>query len=191
MSVWVLPRAFLTNDHSVSAQIAEAAMDHHTGSTDAHSTSRHPGNSHYRRLGIMTVLSFIAMYFLMYAMVNAVDNVYMNFNQVYMAGLMAAPMVLIELAVMRSMYHNKRLNALLAGAAVVAAVLFFLFIRRQTAIGDRQFLRSMIPHHAGAILMCNQAPLRDADIKRLCQNILSSQQAEIDQMKGMLREKRN
>lgn len=166
-------------------------MDHHTGSTDAHSAIGHASASHYRHLGIMTALSFIAMYFLMYAMVNAVDNVYMNFNQVYMAGLMAAPMVLIELAVMRSMYHNKRLNALLAGAAIVAAVLFFLFIRRQTAIGDRQFLRSMIPHHAGAILMCNEAPIRDADVKRLCQNILLSQQAEIDQMKGMLQEKRD
>jgi hypothetical protein len=166
-------------------------MNHQTSSTDAQSTKGHGSNSHYGRLGIMTALSFIAMYFLMYAMVNALDNVYMNFNQVYMAGLMAAPMVLIELALMGSMYHNKRLNALIAGAAVVAAVVFFLFIRRQTAIGDPQFLRSMIPHHAGAILMCQQASIRDADIKRLCQDIVSSQQAEIDQMKVMLRDKRN
>src|SRR5512132_1168066 len=100
-------------------------MKHPANPTDGHVATGHAGNSDYRRLGIMTVLSFIAMYFLMYAMVNAVDNVYMNFNQVYMAGLMAAPMVLIELAVMRSMYHDNRLNALIAGAAVVAAVVFF------------------------------------------------------------------
>lgn len=49
----------------------------------------------------------------------------------------------------------------------------------------------MIPHHAGAILMCNEATIRDVAIKRLCQNILSSQQVEIDQMKAMLGEKRN
>lgn len=164
-------------------------MKDQTNSRHAHSAGGHASNTHYGRLGIMTALSFIAMYFLMYAMVNALDNVYMSFNQVYMAGLMAAPMVLIELTLMSSMYHNKRLNALIAGAAVVAAVAFFLFIRRQTAIGDRQFLRSMIPHHAGAILMCSEAPIRDADIRRLCQNILSSQQAEIDQMKAMLGEK--
>jgi Cu/Ag efflux pump CusA len=166
-------------------------MKDQTNSSHTHSGGGHARKSHYGRLGIMTALSFIAMYFLMYAMVNAVDNVYMNFNQVYMAGLMAAPMVLIELGLMSSMYHDKRLNALIAGAAVVAAIVFFLFIRRQTAIGDRQFLRSMIPHHAGAILMCNEASIRDADIKRLCQNILSSQQAEIDQMKIMLGEKRD
>ena len=164
-------------------------MNHQTSSTAAHSAAGQTSNSHYGRLGIMTALSFVAMYFLMYAMVNVLDNVYMNFNQVYMAGLMAAPLVLIELALMTSMYHDKRLNALIAVAALVATVIFFLFIRRQTAIGDRQFLRSMIPHHAGAILMCQQTSIGDADVKRLCQNIVSSQKAEIDQMKVMLREK--
>ena len=61
-------------------------------------------------------------------------------------------------------------------------------IRKQTAIGDRQFLRSMIPHHAGAILMCQQASVTDAEIKRLCEGIISSQQREIDQMKARLRQ---
>lgn len=166
-------------------------MQHQASSTNTHSAGQHGGESHYRHLGIMTALSFIAMYVLMYAMVNAIDNVYTNFNQVYMAGLMAAPMVLIELVVMRGMYRDKRLNGLIAGATVVAAVAFFLFIRNQTTIGDRQFLRSMIPHHASAILMCNEASISNADIKRLCQNILSGQQAEIDQMKAMLGEKRD
>lgn len=164
-------------------------MEHHASPNDAHSGGGRMGEMHYRHLAIMTALSFLAMYFLMYAMVNALGNVYMNFNQVYMAGLMAAPMMLIELAVMRAMYHDRRLNAVIAGGAVVVALLCFLFIRRQTGIGDRQFLRSMIPHHAGAILMCNEASINDADIKRLCQNIRLSQQAEIDQMKGMLGEK--
>ena len=155
-----------------------------------HSAREHAASPHYGQLAIMAALSFLAMYFLMYAMVNTIDNVYMNFNQAYMAGLMAAPMVLIELAVMRGMYHDRRLNAVIAGGAVVVAVLCFLFVRRQTGIGDRQFLRSMIPHHAAAILMCDEAPINDTDIKRLCQNIRSSQQAEIDQMKGMLELKR-
>jgi uncharacterized protein (DUF305 family) len=45
----------------------------------------------------------------------------------------------------------------------------------------------MIAHHAGAILMCEQAPIQDAEIKDLCGNIISSQQTEIDQMKAILR----
>jgi uncharacterized protein (DUF305 family) len=61
-------------------------------------------------------------------------------------------------------------------------------IRQQTAISDRQFLRSMIPHHAGAILMCQQSAIRDREIKQLCGAIVSSQRSEIDQMKAKLAE---
>jgi hypothetical protein len=144
--------------------------------------------NHYRHLIIMTALSFISMYVLMYAMVNVFGNVYLNFNQFYMAGLMTAPMVLIELSVMRAMYQNKRYNILIIVTSVIAALIFFAFIRQQTAISDTQFLRSMIPHHAGAILMCEQASLEDTEITELCENIISSQQAEIDLMKAKLSE---
>jgi uncharacterized protein (DUF305 family) len=58
--------------------------------------------------------------------------------------------------------------------------------RQQTAISDRQFLRSMIPHHAGAILMCNEAPLQDADVRALCGAIIRSQTEEIAIMKRLL-----
>ena len=142
--------------------------------------------NHYRHLAIMAVLSFISMYILMYAMVNSLGNVYNNFNQFYMAGLMTAPMILIELFVMRSMYQDRTRNVLIIVGSVAVALVFFLLIRQQTAISDKQFLRSMIPHHAGAILMCEQAPLQDAEIKELCGDIISSQQAEIDLMKAKL-----
>jgi len=146
----------------------------------------HTSGSHYRRLIMMTVLSFLAMYVLMYAMVNSTANVFANLNQFYMAALMTAPMVILELALMRDMYHNKRRNAAIMICAAVLLILSWTLIRRQIAIGDRQFLRSMIPHHAGAILMCKRASIRGSDIKQLCQNIVASQQAEIDLMKGLL-----
>jgi len=44
----------------------------------------------------------------------------------------------------------------------------------------------MIPHHSGAILMCEQASIRDPELKSLCGNIITSQKQEIDQMKAML-----
>lgn len=144
------------------------------------------GQSHYSRLLLMILLSFISMYALMYGMVNSLANVYMNVNQLYMVGLMAAPMGLIELALMGSMYRNRKLNVIVAGGSVLALALFWVLLRQQAAVTDAQFLRSMIPHHAGAILMCEQAPIQDAEIRALCRNILSSQQAEIDQMKAKL-----
>ncbi len=143
---------------------------------------------HYRRLLLMAVLSFVSMYTLMYAMVDRFANVYANFNQFYMAGLMAAPMVVIELALMGAMYSDKRRNVVILVVSLVALSAFWVFIRQQTAITDRQFLRSMIPHHAGAILMCQEAPIRDPEIKELCGAIVSSQQSEIDQMKAKLAE---
>jgi peptidoglycan/LPS O-acetylase OafA/YrhL len=95
--------------------------------------------SHYRHLIAMAALSFLAMHILMYAMVNTIADVYMNVNQVYMAGLMTAPMLVIELLVMRGMYHNRKLNALIIGAGVIGGVVLFVLIRQQTAVGDEQF----------------------------------------------------
>ena len=44
----------------------------------------------------------------------------------------------------------------------------------------------MIPHHSGAILMCNEASLQDQRILELCKTIVAGQQQEIDQMRGIL-----
>jgi hypothetical protein len=149
-------------------------------------SSRHSGDGHYLRLVIMLGLSFVAMYVLMYAMVDRLDNVFMSFNQVYMAALMTAPMVIIEMVVMRSMYPNRRLNVLIGAAGIALWVAAWLAVRGQTAIDDTQFLRSMIPHHGGAVLMCAEAPVVDTEIRQLCQSISASQQTEIAQMKAML-----
>jgi uncharacterized protein (DUF305 family) len=105
-----------------------------------------------------------------------------------MAGLMTAPMVIIELVLMGAMYPNKSLNMVIVAVSVIAGIASFLLIRQQTAVSDRQFLRSMIPHHAGAILMCENAQVSDPEIKDLCKSIISSQQQEIDQMKTKLNE---
>lgn len=59
-------------------------------------------------------------------------------------------------------------------------------IRQQVAITDREFLKSMIPHHAVAILMCEEARLKAPEIKELCATIIASQQAESDKMKAWL-----
>ena len=141
---------------------------------------------HYGRLLLMTVLSFMAMYILMYAMVDRLGNVFISVNQFYMAALMTAPMVVLELLLMGSMYKDKKLNAILFGIGVIALLVFWTLIRQQAAVGDRQFLRSMIPHHAGAILMCEEARLREPEVLQLCEGIVSSQQSEIAKMKSML-----
>jgi hypothetical protein len=68
----------------------------------------------YYRFGGMIFLSFIAMYILMYAMVNSFTNVFSSFNQFYMAGLMTTPMVILELIVMGSLNPRTRTSLVLS-----------------------------------------------------------------------------
>lgn len=150
-----------------------------------HST-RQRHSAPYLRLHAMVLLSFLAMYGLMYAMVDRWDNVIPNLNQFYMAGLMAAPMAILELVVMRGMYPNRKANAALIAISAAAMLAFWFGIRQQGGIEDRQLLKSMIPHHAGAVLMCRRAALQDPDNRALCDKIVAGQQAEIEQMKAKL-----
>ena len=145
-------------------------------------------NNHYIKLLVMAVLSFISMYLLMYAMVDTFVNVIPNINQFYMAGLMTAPMIIIEIVLMGAMYMNKKLNYFIIAISSVVLIVFFLFIRQQSAVSDKQFLKSMIPHHASALLMCEKSDIQDPEIKELCRSIISNQQEEIDQMKAKLEE---
>ena len=146
------------------------------------------GNKMYLKFALMIALSFIAMYILMYTMVDSLANVFPNVNQFYMAGLMTMPMVILELAIMGGMYMKKKLNLAIILIGCVLGIGFYLGIRQQTCVGDRQFLRSMIPHHGAAILMVEKASLNDPEIKKLAQDIITAQEAEIAQMKAMLKQ---
>ena len=161
-------------------------MDHqHKGGRAAgHKNAEH--HNHYRKLYLMAALSFAAMFTLMYAMVDRFDNVIVNLNQVYMAGLMASPMVVIEIMLMTMMYPDKKKNTVIVAGSLLAGMAFWVLIRQQSGIGDAQFLRSMIPHHGGAVLMCEQLRADDPKIKQLCGEIIRSQKAEIAQMKELL-----
>jgi uncharacterized protein (DUF305 family) len=173
----------LTAEHYATTKSAQEAS---VKSEPAHQSAR----AHYLRLVAMIVLHFIAMVGLMYAMVDRYSNVFINVNQLYMAGLMSASMVLIEFALMGSMYPDKRVNVAFVSAGAVALVVCWVLTRQQLGVDDRQFLKSMIPHHAGAILMCKEAKLEDPEIEQLCDRIIASQREEIAEMKAKLRKHR-
>ena len=46
---------------------------------------------------------------------------------------------------------DPRKNVVIMAVSLVALGMFWVWIREQTVLTDKQFLRSMIPHHAGAI----------------------------------------
>ncbi|MGQ0558026.1 MAG: DUF305 domain-containing protein [Sphingosinicella sp.] len=144
------------------------------------------GTTHYTMLGLNLLVSLFIMYLVMFSMIDGFAGFYNNFNTFYMALTMVAPMGILMLAMMGSMYGNKRLNLAIHAGLAAIFIGAFLATRSQAAIGDVQFLRSMIPHHSGAILMCREAPIGDPEIVALCGQIRDSQQREIDQMKRIL-----
>lgn len=144
------------------------------------------GMAPYIRLLIALSISYVVMVIIMFSRVNLFSNVFLSLNQIYMAGLMIAPMLIIMLTTMGSMYKNKRLNIalLFTGAAMIG--LFWMLVRTQAGVGNQQFLRSMIPHHASAILVCQQASITDPRIEQLCGEIIESQEREIREMKALM-----
>jgi uncharacterized protein (DUF305 family) len=141
---------------------------------------------HYLMLGVNLLLSLIIMYVAMFAMIWTWGEFVQNINFFYMALVMWAPMAAVMLLTMRPMYPDKKMNGLLYAGFAAVFLLSIIGIREQALVGDRQFLRSMIPHHSGAVLMCEKAKIADPEIKALCQGIISSQTSEIDQMKAIL-----
>lgn len=141
---------------------------------------------HYRLLGLNLAISLAIMYLVMFAMIYTWGEFIQNINFFYMALMMWAPMGSLMLLTMGMMYPNKKLNMALHAAFALVFILSTIGIREQGLVGDRQFLRSMIPHHSGAILMCEEASISDPEIKRLCGGIIASQKAEIAQMKALL-----
>ena len=135
--------------------------------------------SHYLTLGLNLLLSAVIMYLVMFAMIDGAADFHNNLNMAYMALMMVAPMAILMVLMMGSMYQDKRLNLILYAGFAGLFILAFAGTRLQTAIGDEQFLRSMIPHHSGAILMCREASITDPEIIALCGQIQQSQREEI------------
>jgi len=136
----------------------------------------------YLMFWVMMVLSFAVMYAAMFTMIDGPGDFRSNLNMFYMTVTMWAPMGIIMLLAMRSMYPNRSANIAMLAAFAILAVGSFGATRVQAFVTDSQFIDSMIPHHSGAILMCREAPLTDSELIALCEDITAAQRSEIDQM---------
>lgn len=140
----------------------------------------------YKQLFWMGLIHLPFMYAIMFSMVYSWREIFQNLNTLYMAGMMVAPMIVLMPLLMKKMYRDKRLNAAVYASGALLFLVFLLFMRNQAFIGDKQFLKSMIPHHSGAVLMCEKGNLVDPEVKNLCSQIIRSQKNEIERMKSIL-----
>ena len=145
----------------------------------------------YKRFAVMAVAMFIAMYFIMYAMIDGLNNLIPNINNLYMTLLMVSAMLIIELLIMKGMYQNKKINWAVIAVSLAIGVFSWFGIREQINVGDKQFVKGMIPHHAAAVLMSEKAKLTDPELIDLQKNILETQAKEIELMKRKLKEFEN
>lgn len=142
----------------------------------------------FRNLFVELALDFVIMFFVMYLMIAIASAryLYLNLGNVYMTLMMVAPMMAFMIFFMGKMSPSPSTNRLLVGLAALIFTVGWFGMREQVGVGDAQFLRSMIPHHSGAILMCDKAKSTDPEVVKLCDNIVATQNREITQMQAIL-----
>ncbi len=141
----------------------------------------------YKKFLLMLGVSFVIMYGVMYLNADKFDHVYLNLNRLYMALLMVSPMALVMLGFMSGMYRDKKLNSVIVITSLVVFGGTLFMLRKQALVDDKQFLKSMIPHHSSAILVSQEATITDPEVKKLTEQIIQSQEKEIAEMKAILK----
>lgn len=155
--------------------------------TENHQSHKNP----YPKFFLMLAASFIVMYVVMYLNTYELDHVYFSMTRFYMTCLMIASMALLMLAFMLKMYQNKKNNiAIIAGSFLLFFGSLYL-VRSQKTIDDVLWMRAMIPHHSIAILTSERANIKDPEVKKLAESIISAQKKEIEEMKSMFKRLEN
>lgn len=103
-----------------------------------------------------------------------------------MALLMISPMAVLMLVTMPGMYNNSRNNRIITLCAVTVFSASLTFLRNQTFVDEKSYMKAMISHHSSAILTSKNARLADPDVKKLADSIIVSQQREIKEMIDLL-----
>lgn len=137
---------------------------------------------------LMLVFSFVAGYiFSMQLLAYKYSDVTTNLNKIYMALIMSSSMGIFGAAYMLfNHYTNEDLYLLMF--FIIITGLIVVSIREQYGVDKDQFLLSMIEHHSAALTMAQKIKPKtdDQQVKKLADNIIESQTAEIIQMKQML-----
>lgn len=140
----------------------------------------------YKKLATTLFISFLIMYGVMFLNVDSTHHIYLSKTRMYMALLMVSPMTVLMIAMMKSMYPDRIRNMGIVTGGIIVFVLSLVFLRQQTFIDDKAYMRAMIPHHSSAILTSKHADIRDPELRKLADQIIKSQEEEIAQMKAIL-----
>ena len=138
-------------------------------------------------LWFMMISSFIIQMFVMsYIMTNSYKNITFSLGKFYMSVIMALLMGILEVLMYDnhmntlSMYYYLSLGFFL--------IIFIYLYRNQIYIDDKDYLNEMIEHHSMALLTSEEIlqKTNSEKVKKLAENIISTQEKEIDYMKELI-----
>jgi Ca2+/Na+ antiporter len=120
-------------------------------------------------------------------MTNSYKNITFSLGKFYISVIMALLMGLLEVL----MYDNHlRVISIYYYLFLVFLLVIFIYLyRNQIYIEDKDYLNEMIEHHSMAILTSEEIlqKTNSERVKKLAENIITTQQKEINYMKELMK----
>ncbi len=141
-------------------------------------------------LWIMMFFSFIIQFiFMSLIMSNSISNITFSMGKFYVSVIMAIIMGIIQVAMYDYDMRPFKLSTIYYLTLFIVLLVFYYLYRTQQYIYDEDYLKEMIEHHSIALLTSDEIlqKTKSERVKKLADNIVATQTAEIDYMKGLLK----
>ena len=115
-------------------------------------------------------------------MTNKLLNIRSSIGKFYLSGIMALLMGILEVVMYD--FHMNSFSLVYYLSLSFVLIIFVYLYRNQVYIYDKDYLNEMIEHHSMALLTSEEILQKTGSerVKRLAENIISTQQKEIEYM---------
>ena len=139
-------------------------------------------------LWFMMIASFIIQLIVMSTfMTDSYKNITFSIGKFYMAVIMAVLMGLTEVLMFDT--HMKTVSGIYYLSLFFVLVMFVYLYRNQVYIEDKDYLNEMIEHHSMALLTSEEIlqKTHSERVKKLAENIIVTQEKEIEYMRQLIK----
>jgi len=143
----------------------------------------------YYSVWFMMIASFIIQFAIMgLIMSNNVTNITISIGKFYMSIIMALLMGLLEVIMFDFHMYGRFVSIYYYASLGFSLVIFLYLYRNQIYIEDDDYLKEMIEHHSMALLTSEEIlqKTQSERVRKLAENIVSTQDKEINYMKQLL-----
>ena len=110
--------------------------------------------------------------------VDKLSDIRFSLNDIYMVGLMKGWMLFFM-----GLWYSYTKGAIYG---LIVVLVFYLAIRYQIFVSEKDYLNGMIPHHSMAIHMSKRLKEKENSVQPLLDSIINGQEQEIELMKQRL-----